>query len=1179
MRRRRFWIVALVLALVLTLMPVPPTYAATITVNSTTDVNDGDTSSIANLIADPGADGVISLREAIIAANHTSGSDTIEFDIPLCGGVCTIQPTSALPALNAGDTTINGYSQAGAGPGALRIEIDGSGAGDAYGFSINSAENVIQGLVINRFSRSGIRLEGSGATNNTIAGNFIGLAADGTTDLGNGWDGVYIYAGAQNNTVGGDASGERNIISGNNIFGIFISGSGTMNNIVSGNYIGTDVSGTVDRGNGWSGIYITGGAQNNTIGGDTFEERNVISGNNADGVRIQGSDTTGNTVSGNYIGTDAFGTLDRGNTSNGVSISNGAHNNTIGGHTDGERNVISGNNQNGVYISDSGTINNIVSGNTIGLDVGANDRGNGENGVYIYSGAQNNTIGGDTDGERNVISGNSQSGVRLEGSDTTGNTVSGNTIGLAADGTTERGNSYSGVYIYLGAQNNTIGGSTAGEGNVISGNDRRGVYIYGSDTMSNTVSGNIIGLAANGTTNRGNGYSGVFISGNAQNNTIGGNTADERNVISGNDRDGVRISGAFTTGNIISGNYIGLTAGGTSVVGNDQNGVYLYGNTKNNTIGGDTFEERNVISGNSQNGVYLDGSSTTNNTVSGNYIGPYTDGINGPGNSGNGVHIDSGPQNNTIGGDTDGERNVISGNAGSGVYIVGDSNTVSGNYIGTDYDGTDSLANHEHGVYITNGGQNNTIGGDASGEGNVISGNDDSGVYISGSGTTNNTVSGNTIGLDADGTSELPNRDYGVYIIDSAQNNTIGGDTAGERNVISGNLKDGVRIEGNGAMNNTISGNTIGLAADGTTAMSNDENGVYIINGAQNNTIGGDTAGEGNVISGNDFLGVRIEGSGTTGNIVSGNIIGLAADGTTDRGNGRDGVYIYGGAQNNAVGGDTDGERNVISGNEWNGIHIVGSDTMSNTVSGNTIGADANGTVALGNGRQGIEIGSGAQNNTIGGDTDGERNVISGNQNGILLVNSETTGNTISGNYIGTDASGMGALGNVEYGVQIQGNAQNNTVGPGNVIAYNGNDGVEVYGSGTNGNVITQNSIFSNIMGIDLMFNANGNIAAPVIVTTTVGSVNIVGTACPNCTVEVFENSDTDGEGETYVGSAVADGSGDFTVTVSHLTKPYLTATATDARGTSEFSEVFEATVELAPPVSPIYLPIVMKNG
>ena len=173
----------------------------------------------------------------------------------------------------------------------------------------------------------------------------------------------------------------------------------------------------------------------------------------------------------------------------------------------------------------------------------------------------------------------------------------------------------------------------------------------------------------------------------------------------------------------------------------------------------------------------------------------------------------------------------------------------------------------------------------------------------------------------------------------------------------------------------------------------------------------------------------------------------------------------------------------------------------------------------------------------------------------------------------------MAALPNADDGVEITDGAQNNTVGPGNVIAYNGDDGVAVDGSSAIGNTITQNSIFANDMGIDLTDGANGGIAAPVIF-TTLGSVNIVGTACASCTVEVFENNDTDGEGENYVGDTTATASGAFTVTVSYLTQPYLTATATDAiSGTSEFSEeVFTTTVPLAPPVSPIYLPIILKN-
>jgi hypothetical protein len=386
----------------------------------------------------------------------------------------------------------------------------------------------------------------------------------------------------------------------------------------------------------------------------------------------------------------------------------------------------------------------------------------------------------------------------------------------------------------------------------------------------------------------------------------------------------------------------------------------------------------------------------------------------------------------------------------------------------------------------------------------------------------------------------------------------------------------GVRIYGSFTTGNTVSGNYIGTDANGTTDLGNAYDGVRIGGSAQNNTIGGDVAGERNVISGNDWSGVYISGSDTTGNTVSGNYIGTDASGTTDLGNAYDGVRIRDGAQNNTIGGDAAGERNVISGNDEQGVYISGSGTMSNTVSGNYIGTDASGTLDRGNTWSGVYIDSGAQNNTIGGDTADERNVISGNDtSGVYIYSSDTTGNIVSGNYIGTDASGTASLGNNVYGVRIRGGAQNNTVGPGNVIAHNGSDGVEVNESNTTGNTITRNSIFSNTMGIDLTNNANGNIAAPVIVTTTVGSVNVVGTACASCTVEVFENSDTDGEGETYVGDTTATASGAFTVTVSSLGDPYLTATATDSiSGTSEFSAVFTSTVT----GRNIYLPVILRS-
>jgi len=254
------------------------------------------------------------------------------------------------------------------------------------------------------------------------------------------------------------------------------------------------------------------------------------------------------------------------------------------------------------------------------------------------------------------------------------------------------------------------------------------------------------------------------------------------------------------------------------------------------------------------------------------------------------------------------------------------------------------------------------------------------------------------------------------------------------------------------------------------------------------------------------------------------------------------------------------------------GVLITGSGATGNTISGNHIGVDVNGAADLGNAFSGVSIDNGAQNNAVGGDAPGERNVISGNSQGVIIEDSGTLGNTVSGNYIGADASGAADLGNTGYGVCIQG-AQHNTVGPDNLIAYNDLDGVRVYGYTAADNTIPQNSIYSNAMGINLEAGANGDIAAPVITAVTPGSVT--GAACAGCTVELFASPTDDGEGQVYLGSAVADGSGNFVLSVGSLPYPYLTATATAtdaADGTSEFSAVFVATVR-------IFLPLVVRQG
>jgi uncharacterized repeat protein (TIGR01451 family) len=381
---------------------------------------------------------------------------------------------------------------------------------------------------------------------------------------------------------------------------------------------------------------------------------------------------------------------------------------------------------------------------------------------------------------------------------------------------------------------------------------------------------------------------------------------------------------------------------------------------------------------------------------------------------------------------------------------------------------------------------------------------------------------------------------------------------------------NGVAIGGSGATDNVISGNHIGTDLSGSVDLGNGRDGVFIGLGAQNNTIGGDEPAERNVISGNDWDGVGIHGSGTMSNTVKGNFIGVAADGWDDCANELHGVYIYGGAQNNTIGGNMMvGERNVISGNGKNGVLIYGDGTTGNVVSGNTIGLDGIGLAALPNGEAGVKITEGAQDNTIGGEPGYGANFISGNDTGIWIDGEDTTGNRVHHNAIGM-AMNAGPLGNTRDGVHLSLGAQQNTIGPDNYIVFKGDDGVGVDTPLALGNTITQNTIVANSgLGIHLTNGAHNGIAAPVISSAPKGPGDITGTACPGCTVEVFVNTDDDGEGMGHLGSAVAGGGGNFTLPVPYLSYPYLTSTATDATdGTSEFSGVFTAETPVLRPNS-----------
>ena len=780
-----------------------------------------------------------------------------------------------------------------------------------------------------------------------------------------------------------------------------------------------------------------------------------------------------------------------------------------------------------------------------------------------------------------------------------GNLIAGNYIGTDPTGTLKRPNGWDGIEI-SNAHDNIVGGTDAAARNIISGNTTHGLELVGSGSVRNQVLGNYIGVDRTGTLALGNGGQGLVIWQRASNNAVGGTEAGAGNVISGNSADGVHIRDSGTSGNAVLGNHVGTDVSGTLALANERNGVIIFVSASGNIIGGSEPGSRNVISGNAHSGIIIAGAGTRDNQVLGNYVGTDVTGAVGLSNL-TGITITH-ARDNIVGGTDAAARNVISGNTTHGVQIVfADAvrNQVLGNYIGVDRTGALALGN-THGVAIHQGASSNTVGGTEAGAGNVISGNSADGVHLRKAFGT--LVLGNYVGTDASGTIDLGNGNRGVSIWDGASGNIIGGTNAGARNVISGNDSHGVLIATAETTGNTILGNYIGVDQAGALPLGN-LNGVAISQGASGNTVGGTEAGAGNVISGNVVHGVVIVDSGTDENVVAGNYIGLNAAGDSAIANGYNGVVIADGARGNLIGTDADGtrdaaERNVLSGNTLVGVWIHGVGSDANTVAGNFIGTNPTGTTVIANGREGVAIGDGAKQNVIGTNGNGvgdeaERNIISGNLFGGVSIGRAWSGlgtdqNIVAGNFIGTDVTGTSPLGNVGDGVFISDGASSNLI-EGNVISDNAGSGVSIVDAASTGNRIEANSIYSNdALGIDLgddgvtandatdLDTGPNNLQNYPLLTYVLAGDNTVvqgmldSTPNSTFTLDFFGSPTADpsgfGEGKTYLGSGSvttdATGNGDFRIVLFSGTNPgeAVAATATDPSGnTSEFSAVLTA--------------------
>jgi hypothetical protein len=437
-----------------------------------------------------------SLRQAILDANTTVGNDLITFAIP-GAGPHTITPLTPLPA----------------------VEPVGDPLPD------------VGSLVIDATTQPGF----AGSPVIELSGAAVGTSGDGLEIKAVG---CVVRGFAINRFAAGVRFSP----------GPFL----TTQNFVVGNYIGTDVTGTAALGNSYGVAFGPLEVFQNTVGGTVAAARNVISGN---GNGVWGR--AGNTVQGNFIGTDATGTVALGNDEDGVVLFSG-FDGLIGGTTPGARNIISGNGDDGVVISDTTFL---IANNYIGTDSsGGRPLANAGDGIEIGTPNPRGDISG------NVVSANGGNGINVSASDVIDGSIRDNRVGTNSAGTLALGNVRSGIV--------TSGSGQAITGNVISGNHEHGLLV--SSGLLNTVQGNVIGTDTSATVALGNGGDGVRLLDRPQ--MIGGVDGGLGNVIAFNGGDGVAVLVASQTSSdvtailsnsIFSNGGLGIDLGDDGVTPND----------------------------------------------------------------------------------------------------------------------------------------------------------------------------------------------------------------------------------------------------------------------------------------------------------------------------------------------------------------------------------------------------------------------------------------------------------------------------------------------------------------------------------------------------------------------------------------------------------------------------------
>ncbi len=371
---------------------------------------------------------------------------------------------------------------------------------------------------------------------------------------------------------------------------------------------------------------------------------------------------------------------------------------------------------------------------------------------------------------------------------------------LGIDGTTQPG--------YLDSPLIEIDGTNAGtsviglhvkasgsmiRGVVIDGFSGNGLSLEGANNI--TITRCYIGVDPTGETDKGNGGDGIFLT-NSSDDVIGGPTAADGNLISGNTGAGIHILfGGVSDRTLIQHNYIGVDRTGTEPMGNSGNGIDIFASSKTNQI------RDNVISANGGDGISYFGSDATDNLIQDNLIGTDVNGAHPLGNSGLGISVDGPPRTKII-------HNVISGNRRGGLGLTFDTTvncTVQGNLIGVAQDGIHAMGNANSGIVTNFSASNNLIGGPNAGDGNVIAFN---GQIFSGPGVE---IDGGSTGVRLQGNAIYSNYGLGIDLgNDGVTPNTPGGPHTGANNlqnfpVLTTATTDGTSTLIGGALNSTPS--------------------------------------------------------------------------------------------------------------------------------------------------------------------------------------------------------------------------------------------------------------------------------------------------------------------------------------------------------------------------------------